>query len=166
MGELPDRVRRAFRDHDAFERVDETAFESTNTPFEGLVEVEPAASGRVEFRVTVRVPMLGEVTKERVADVVEEGWYETFALRVEDVAGVTRKEHDFDPTVSENGRRVEVEFAFEDIDERRGVDDAAALVDYVEGTFVQGIIPGYDYGEPVATILSRAQQSGGSDPVP
>jgi hypothetical protein len=48
-----------------------------------------------------------------------------------------------------------------DLDERRGVDDAAAFINYVEGTYVQGIIPGYDYREPVARLLDRARQDAG-----
>jgi len=56
---------------------------------------------------------------------------------------------------------VVVEFAFTDINERRGVDDAAALVNYVEGTYVQGLIPGYEYVDPVAGLVDRARQAGG-----
>ncbi|WP_101294344.1 DUF5813 family protein [Halegenticoccus soli] len=163
MTELPGRVRRAFRDHEAFEQIDDDAFESVTTPFEGVVRVVPAGDGRFEYRVTVQVPMLDEVTTGRVADVVEEGWYETFALRVEDVGGVTSRERDLDPAVYVEDRRAVVEFSFSELDERRGADDAGALIDYVEGTFVQGIIPGYDYTEPVTTILSRAEESGGSE---
>ena len=39
----------------------------------------------------------------------------------------------------------------------RAVEDAAALVEYVEGTYVQGVIPGYEYGDPVAGLLDRAR---------
>jgi hypothetical protein len=165
MSEVPDRVRRAFRDHASFERVDENTYESVTTPFEGVVGVEPTEGGRIRYDVTVRVPMLGEVTEDEVADVVEEGWYETFELRVVDVAGVTRGEHEIEPEVREENRQAVVEMCFEDINERRAVDDAGALVDYVEGTFVQGIIPGYRYTEPVSSILNRAYQSGGDAPL-
>jgi len=37
------------------------------------------------------------------------------------------------------------------------------VIDYVEGTYVQGVIPGYEYGEPVAGLLDRAQQNADSD---
>ncbi|WP_224448849.1 DUF5813 family protein [Haloprofundus salilacus] len=164
MTDVPDRVHRAFRDHASFERVDETTYESVKTPFEGTVEVSPGEDGRVVYDVTVRVPMLDEVTNDEVADVVEEGWYETFELRVVDVGGVTAVERDLDPEVAEEGRHATVELSFEDINERRGVDDAGALVDFVEGTYAQGIIPGYDYTEPVSSMLSQAYQAGGSDP--
>jgi hypothetical protein len=71
-----------------------------------------------------------------------------------------RGDHDFDPRVDLTAGAVIVEFAFTDIDERRGVDDAAAIINYVEGTYVQGIIPGYDYVDPVAGLVDRARQAG------
>lgn len=169
MSDLPGRVRRAFRDHDAFEaNDDEATFRVTATVFEGVVAADSVEDGRTRFDVTVRVPMLDEVTEDAVAPVVEEGWYETFERRVVDVGGVFERERDVDPAVRETtrgGTRVaEVRATLEDIDPRRGVNDAAAVVDFVEGTFVQGIIPGYDYTEPVTSILSKARRAGGSQP--
>ena len=169
MSELPGRVRRAFRDHDAFEAGDDEAtYRATATPFEGVVAADPVDGGRVRFDVTVQVPMLDEVTEDAVAPVVEEGWYETFERRVVDVGGVFERERDVDPAVRETthgGTRVaEVRASLEDIDPRRGANDAAAVVDFVEGTFVQGIIPGYDYTEPVTSIISKARRAGGGQP--
>ena len=85
MSELPDRVHRAFRDHAAFEEVEAGRYESVVTAFDGVVSVTPDEGGRIAFAVTVRVPMLDEVTEDDVAPIVEEGWYETFALRIEDM---------------------------------------------------------------------------------
>ncbi|MFB6155411.1 MAG: DUF5813 family protein [Haloferacaceae archaeon] len=160
MTAVPDRVARAFRDHGSFERVGDGEYESVTTPFEGVVAVAPGEDGRMAFDVTVRVPTLGEVVDGRVADVVEDGWYETFALRVADVGGVMRGERDVAPEVHRRGGEVVVEWSFEDVNERRGVDDAGALVDYVEGTYAQGIVPGYDYLPPASDIVDRARQHG------
>jgi hypothetical protein len=169
MSELPGRVRRAFRDHGSFERRDDGRFESVTTPFEAVVDADTAGGGEIAFDVTVRVPMLDEVVDGEVAEIVEEGWFETFSLRAVDVSGVTSRERDLSPDVSEtshDGTRVAVvEASFTDIDERRGVDDAGALIDFVEGTYVQGIIPGYDYTDPVAGLIDRARQTAGSDGV-
>ncbi len=166
MSDVPARVNRAFRDHSSFEQVADSRYESVATPFEGLVDVAGADDGQIAFGVTVRVPMLDEVTEDTVADVVEEGWYETFERRIEDIGGVTKVDRDLDPTVTADGRDAVVEVRFTDLNERRGVDDASALIDYVEGTYVQGIIPGYDYTEPVTSILNHARKTGGSDPTP
>ncbi|EMA66830.1 hypothetical protein C461_09976 [Halorubrum aidingense JCM 13560] len=162
--ELPDRVRRAFADHGSFEPAADGVWTAETTPFDGDVRAEPAADGRVRFLVTVRVPTLSAVTTDEVADVVEEGWTETFELRVVDVGGVTRKEREFDPTVTIDGDEIRVGFELTDINERRGVDDAGALINFVEGTYVQGVIPGYEYTEPVTDLLSaaRRQANGGA----
>jgi hypothetical protein len=161
MSEVPGRVRRAFADHDGFEEVADGKYASTKTSFDATVRVDDAADGRVAFVVETRVPTLPAVVDGDVADVVASGWYETFELRVTDASGVTRAEHDLDPVVRRADEEVVVTVEYADINERRGVDDAAALVTFVEGTFVQGVIPGYDYTEPVSSILSTARQTGG-----
>ncbi|ELZ49576.1 hypothetical protein C464_03841 [Halorubrum coriense DSM 10284] len=162
--ELPDRVRRAFGDHGSFER-DGDGWVSTTTAFDGRVRAEPADEGRVRFAVTVRVPTLSAVAADGVADVVEDGWADTFERRAVDVGGVTRKDREFDPAVERDGDEITVSYALVDINERRGVDDAGALIDFVEGTYVQGVIPGYEYTAPVSDLLSAARQQGGGGPV-
>ena len=164
MSELPDRVRRAFADHGGFERAAAGEYVATSTAFDATVTVDDldeVADGHVPFAVEMRVPTLSAVVAGDVADVVEEGWYETFELRVEDARGVTRGTDTVEPTVDRAGAEVVVAAEYSDIDPRRGVDDAAALVTFVEGTFVEGIIPGYDYTEPASSLLSSARQTGG-----
>jgi hypothetical protein len=165
MSEISDRVRRAFGDHGSFAPADDGAFESTTTAFDGRVGVAESGA-EVTFEVTVRVPMLDAVVAGDVAEVVEEGWYETFALRVEDVGGVTKADRDLTASVRREGDEAVVETSFGDVNERRGVDDAAAVIDYVEGTYVQGIIPGYEYTEPVTNLIDRASEAAGGDGAP
>ncbi|QAU11531.1 hypothetical protein EKH57_01410 [Halorubrum sp. BOL3-1] len=157
--ELSDRVRRAFASHGSFER-DGDAWVSSTTAFDGRVRAEPAGEGRTRFSVTVRVPTLSGVTADEVADVVEDGWADTFERRAVDVGGVTRADRKFDPVVERDGDEIAVAYALTDINERRGVDDAGALIDFVEGTYVQGVIPGYEYTEPVSDLLSAARRHG------
>lgn len=164
MSELPDRVVRAFADHDSFERTSDEVWTSVTTAFDGDVAVAPEEDGRFRFETTVRVPPLSDVTADHVADVVEDGWAETFERRVVDVGGVTRGDHEFDPEVSRERAEIIVRFTFEEINERRAVDDAGALIDFVEGTYVQGVIPGYEYTEPVTDLLSAARSQGGGGP--
>jgi len=158
MSEVPDRVRRAFSDHGDFEQVAPDRFVTTSTPFDATVDVADEG-GPVAFEVTVRVPMLSAVA-DGVAPVVEDGWFETLELRLEDVDGALRGDRDAVPTVRRAGDEAIVEYSFTDINERRGVQDARAVVDYVQGTFVQGIIPGYEYEEPAASLLSEARTTG------
>lgn len=173
MTELPDRAARAFRRHDAFEPEEATdgeRFAAVSTPFDAVVDASPGEIGKIAFTITVRLPMLDEVTEDDVAPIVEEGWFETLDRRLQSIgSGVLAGGHELSPEVTETtfaGDRVaEVRASFEAIDPNRGVDDAAAVVDFVEGTFVQGVIPGYDYTEPVTEILSAARRAGGSDHV-
>ena len=156
------RAGRAFDAHGSFERRDETTVESVTTPFDARVAVAAADGGRVEFTVTVTVPMLDAVVADDVAPVVEDGWYETFELRVTDVGGVVTA--DVATSVVRTGDEAVVEMVYEDLDARRGADAANALVNFVEGTYVQGVIPGYEYTDPVASLVSRAQDAAGTDP--
>ena len=172
---IPGRVRRTFGDHGSFEPADtddsdgDGADDDTNvwtsetTAFEGEVAVFSAGDGRLRFAVTVRVPSLSAVTADEVADVVETGWFETFERRVVDVGGVTRGDHEFDPDVERTTDGIVVHFDLTDSNERRGVDDAGALIDFVEGTYVQGVIPGYEYTDPVAGLISSARRQGGDE---
>ncbi|MFB6108151.1 MAG: DUF5813 family protein [Haloplanus sp.] len=160
MTEVSDRVRRAFRDHGSFERVDAGRYESVTTPFEGVVEAATGDGESVRFDVTVRVPTLSASVDGDVADVVEEGWYETFERRMAGMGGVTGGDHDLSPGVDRRGDEVAVRASFADLNERRGVDDANAVINYVEGTYVQGVIPGYDYTGAVTQLVERARQTG------
>ncbi|WP_313694069.1 DUF5813 family protein [Halorarum halobium] len=167
MSELPGRVGRALRDHDAFvDDPDEHGADevpNTSTPFDASVAVAEREDGRVEFDVTVGVPTIDAVAEEHVADVVADGWYETFERRIHDVGDVTAAGHELSPSVVREDGVVVVSAAFADLNERRSVNDAAAVVDFVEGTYVQGVIPGYEYGEPVTSLIGRARAAAGSD---
>lgn len=156
-------VRDAFTSHDAFEPTD-GGFEYVKTPFDATVTVEGSDDADGEsyrVTVTVRVPTLDAVVAgETVADVVEDGWYEAFERRMADAFDVARS--DGEPPDVERGADAEtviVELSFETRAVSRAVEDAAALVEYVEGTYVQGVIPGYDYLDPVAGLLDRARQA-------
>lgn len=158
--ELPGRVRRAFADHGSFEPAGDDVWTAKTTPFDAEVRAEPAAAGRTQFTVQIEVPTLSATAADDIAAVVEEGWAETFELRVVDVGGVTRGDHEFDPSVAVGDDAIDVTFELTEINERRGVDDAGALIDFVEGTYVQGVIPGYEYTAPLDSLLSAARQQG------
>lgn len=153
---MTDDLRRAFEAHDDFERAGD-GFEATGATFDARVAV-----GADGYRVTVAAPTLdAAVAGESVADVVQEGWLETFSRRVADVDGVTRTDAVEPPVVERDGETVFVDVAVD----RGGVEpamDASALVTFVEGTWFEGVIPGYDYREPVASVRKRAQDRAGN----
>ena len=162
MSNFPESLQRAFESHGSFEPRGEASFESVTTAFDGVVAAEPT-DDTTRFSVTVTAPLLGAVTDGELAEIVEDGWYETFERRVTKVGSIFRTSRDLTPTVSRDGDRVVVEAAFTDRNTDRGVDDASALIDFVEGTYVQGIIPGYEYTEPVAGLLDQAREAAGSN---
>lgn len=151
-------------DHAAFEPEtisdDHALFAGTTTPFDATVRIS-SGDAQVSFLVSIRAPTLNAVVRgEEVAPVVQEGWLKTFERRVVDINGVTKG--DIDPpdvSLDEASETVEVEARFATDRYAVGIADAKAIIDYVEGTYVQGIIPGYEYREPAAQLLNRAQDT-------
>ncbi|USZ67622.1 DUF5813 family protein [Halorussus salilacus] len=157
-------VDRAFRQHPSFEKSGEAEFEYTATPFEGVVTVSDSEDAdddaTREYRVVVRAPVLDAVVEgETVAEVVRSGWFETLERRLADAHTVTRTESASPPDIRRAGEEVVVVVTFAREDPEYAAEDAQAVVDYVEGTWVQGIIPGYDYREPAAGLLERATEN-------
>lgn len=145
-------------DHAAYERgVDE--HELTTTPFEAVVETSEGG-GETEYRLTVTVPTLDAVVEgETVAEVVEDGWLDTFKLRLDSPEQVTTGLDTIDSSVTRTGEEVRVEMVFSSQNPERAAENAKALAEFVEGTWMQGIIPGYEYGEPALSLMDRATQN-------
>jgi hypothetical protein len=143
-------TRAAFETHASFDRDGPDAFAATTTPFDAIVRTD-------DDRVTVRLPPLDAVVAgETVADVVEDGWYETLERRLDDVHAVVATDDASPPELTRDDDRVVLTVAF---GSTPTPDDALAVVDYAEGTWLQGVIPGYDYREPAAGLIERARQN-------
>lgn len=154
-----ERARRAAGANESFEPCEDGSYVVTTTAFEGRIGVD-ADGGAAVFTVTVGVPMLDAVTEDAVAPVVEEGWFETFALRIDDVDGAIRGD-DATASVQQVDDEAVVEVELRDLDATRAAADAVAVVEYVEGTYVEGIIPGYEYTEPVTLLVQQATDAAG-----
>ncbi|KYH26264.1 hypothetical protein HAPAU_13590 [Halalkalicoccus paucihalophilus] len=147
----------ALSEHAAYER-GATGHELTTTPFEAVVEVEE--NGETVYHVVVRLPTLDAVVEgETVAQVVEDGWFETLERRLEGPEQVTSGLESIDSEVRREGDEVRVELTFSSATPERAAENAKSLVEFVEGTWVQGIVPGYEYGEPAASLLDRATRN-------
>ena len=156
--EPPAAARDAFAGDERFEQAGEHEFTATNTPFEATVHLEIEGDA-VAYRVVSRVPMLDSVVEgETVADVVEEGWFETLERRLADTPKVTSTETS-QPEIGQELGTVVVEATFQDGDVERAPEDAQAIVDYVVGTWMEGVIPGYEYTEEVQALRERASQN-------
>jgi hypothetical protein len=159
-------VREAIADNDAFaaeDSPDRVATASvTTTAFDATVTATPAATG-VAFTVTVEVPTLRAAVRDgEIGPALLDGWFETLERRLEDAPKATRARVDLDEyAVESDGDRVVVTYEYTFGDARRGIGVAKTFVEYVEGTYVQGVVPGFEYDPPVAGLLSDAQQADG-----
>lgn len=160
---VPDRAVRSFEAHDAFER-DGRWFEVTTTRFDGRVTARETDGWELAYTLEVRAPMLSEATEDTVGEAVEDGWFDTYELRLEDAGMAVRGGVEFDDyrLVREAGEAVAV-FEFEWGNADRAPDMAKAVTEYVEGTYMEGVVPGYEYRPPVSELLSRARSGTGED---
>lgn len=143
----------AFRARPDFHEEESGVFAVDALDFEATVTVGEESVTLVHQLPTLAATVVGEP----VAPVVEEGWEETFERRVEDVTGVV--DPVAGPTVETDGETVRVTMELDD----GGKPVAEAVrhaVDFVESTWVEGIIPGYDYDERVQQIRNRAMETG------
>lgn len=154
----------AFKAHDAYEREEGEEFRLTTTAFDGRVRFEETDGYAVAYELTVRAPMLSTATSGTVGPAVEDGWFDTYALRLEDAAGSVRDTVDVEYEVYEADGDAVAIFRYEWGDPNRAAAIAKALAEYTEGTYVEGIVPGYEYEEPVASLVSSASHGEGQGP--
>lgn len=172
MSDAPDRFVRAFEAHEAFERADDGGFSLTTTRLDARVTAVETDDRALRYTVTVRAPMLSAaVVDEAVGQAVENGWFDTYELRLEDAVGAVRHDVDLEEyTVrSLDGEAVATfEFEWGNADQAPAI--AKAIAEYAEGTYVEGVVPGYQYGPPVSDLISSARQGddgeGSSGPMP
>lgn len=160
--EVPDRVAAALRRHEAVERRD-GRYRIDSTVFDATVTASGDGDGH-RYTVTVTVPSLSAATSDPVGDAVASGWFETFERRLADAPKATRAALELDRLdVERRGLDVVVSFEFRWDGSGRAVDIAKTLVEYVEGTYVEGTIPGYTYEPPVTDLLGRADTGGDAE---
>ncbi|WP_254766983.1 DUF5813 family protein [Salinilacihabitans rarus] len=161
MTDLPDPVARELESHDAFEPADD-GYDLETTVFDAAVTADEAEGERDgAFRVVVAVPTLdAAVAGETVAPVVEDGWFETLERRLADVFSVAHTSTHEQPRLERDDDEVRVILEYVAWDAGEGVDDAKTLIEYVEGTFAQGIVPGYEYRGPAKALVENAQRHG------
>lgn len=143
----------AFRAAPSYQEQETGVFEVRRLDFEGTVTV---SEGTV--RLVQEVPTLDStVENETVAPVVEAGWEDTFERRVEDVTNLVSALTG-EPEVTKAGGLLRVTMTFEGKPSAlpEAVRNAA---NYVESTWVEGIIPGFEYNEQVQAIRDRATET-------
>lgn len=160
MTDLPAPVERELDDHDAFARTAD-GYDLETTVFDVSVAADSGEGNRDGvFVVTVSLPALSTAAADDVADVVEDDWLRTFERRLDDAFSVAKTATHEGPRVEREDGTVRVQLEYVAWDAREGVEDAKALVEYVEGTYAQGMIPGYEYRGLAATLLDNARTRG------
>ena len=155
--DVPAEIAAAFERHEEY-RQDGSKFTLSTTAFEGTVQVR-STGDTPTYTVTVHVPSLASVTVEEVGEAVVSGWLDTLERRLEDAPKATRTVVELDGfEVEPVGEDVRIEYTFSYRDPEMAADIAKTFVEYVEGTYVEGVIPGYEYESPVADLLSAASQ--------
>ena len=158
--EIPERAAKAFAANDAFER-DDDSFLVTTSRFESHVTAADTDDWALEYALTVRAPMLSSATADEVGDAVESGWFDTYERRLEDAPMATRADVELDDlTVTEEDGAAVATFTFEYGNADHAPEVAKAMAEYVEGTYVEGAVPGYDYEGVVADLLGDASSAG------
>jgi hypothetical protein len=165
MTDIPDRFVRPFEAHEAFERTDEGEFSLETTRLGTRVTAAETDDRALRYTVTVRAPMLSTaVIGDPVGPAVEDGWFDTYELRLEDADGAVRHDVELgDYTVTERDGEADATFEFEWGNADQAPAIAKAIAEFVEGTYVEGVVPGYEYGPPVSDLLSSARQGDGGE---
>jgi len=157
--EMPDRLRTAFETHDAFEQTAE-GYRLTTTAFDAVVRGEDAGHTD-QYTIVVHAPTLDSATVEDVGPALAESWRETLTRRLDSAPKSTRSAVTLDElAVDESGDQLHIEYKFSWGNPDRAVEIAKTFIEYVEGTYVEGIVPGYEYQPPVSELLSDASQTG------
>lgn len=149
----------ALAGHENFERSGDRYRVST-TVFDAVVSVGETIEDE-QYTVQVTVPTIDSATVDGVGPTVQQDWFETFERRLRDAPKATRKSVEIDELqVNEEVDSVTVTYRFSWQNPTTAAEIAKTFVEYVEGTYVEGIIPGYEYTPPVADLISDATQGG------
>lgn len=153
--------------HDAFEPgPNPQRFLITNTPFSASLTLKPT-SDHIIYKLTITLPTLdASVANETIPPIIQEDWFNTLESRLTNIDGVTIGSTDTPLlTLDSETQTVTVELTLHVTDPTPGTTDATALASFVEGTYLSGTISGYEYNEPVASLLERARNQS-TDPSP
>ncbi|MBV0924902.1 hypothetical protein KTS45_11910 [Halomicroarcula limicola] len=162
MTDVPPDVADAFESREGFAESD-GGYTLETTSFSGRVTASEGETWETNYEVTVRAPTLQAATADDVGAAVRDGWFDTLERRLEDAPKATRTAVELDEyAVERDGEEIVVTYRFSLGGERQAADVAKTFVEYVEGTYVEGIVPGYDYVGTVAELMDSAS-TGGSE---
>ncbi|MFC7072195.1 DUF5813 family protein [Halovenus rubra] len=143
--------------HNAFEQAD-TGYRLSTVVFDVTVTTTEQPDG-FQYTVDIVAPSLSAATADDVGQTVQTDWFETLERRLADAPNATRTSVELDEIqVTDQGETVSIQYRFTRPDPTVGPDICKTFAEYVEGTYVEGIVPGYEYVSPVSNLLSNASQ--------
>jgi len=145
--------------------VDGPAYAVESTAFDAVVTATPSDGVGHRYEVVVQIPSLDAATADHVGPAVQSGWFETMERRLAEAPKATRATVDlsqFRLATVEDAEALRVTYAFEYGDADRAATIAKTFVEYVEGTYVESTIPGYEYEDAVGDLLATATGTGGA----
>lgn len=158
-----DAVVRAFGRHESYTEADEEYVVET-TAFDSRVAVAVDANPPV-YTLTVRTPTLATAVEEEVGPHLLDGWFETLQRRVEDAPSAVRTDIELTSDVQSADGQAIITLQFPFGRPERAPDVVKTMAEYVEGTYVEGVVPGFTYRPPVSGLLASATHgSGGVEP--
>lgn len=156
--DIPEAVVSAFQAHEAYESSGE-GFALTTVAFDADVTAQ-TRDDQVGYTVTVRAPTLAAATAEEVGDAVLDGWFDTLTRRLEAVPKATRADVELAEFSTERrDSEVHITYVFLWGNPAQAASIAKTFAEYVEGTYVEGIVPGYEYEPPVSDLLAGASHA-------
>lgn len=152
---MSDELAGEFRAQPDFREQREGGFELLELDFEGRVTLESDSALLHQELPTIDAAVIGDA----VAPVVADGWFETFERRVGDVTTAISGPVG-EPRVEKDDGTVHVRIEIGSQGGRSLAKTVRHAANYVEGTWVEGIIPGYEYESRVQAIRERAMSTG------
>lgn len=156
---------RAFERHGTYTEADgatDGEYAVETTAFDSHVAVAADADPPV-YTLTVRTPTLDSAVEEEVGPNLLDGWFETLQRRVKDAPGAVREDIDLAADVQSADGQAIVTLRFPFDRPERAPDVVKAMTEYVEGTYVEGVVPGFTYRPPVSGLLASATHSEGTE---
>lgn len=151
-------MRQNVEQHAGF-KAETTGYQYDRTPFENHLHV---TADKIELQI--ELPTLDTVVADQsVPDVVEEGWQSTLRRRLGNVSHALPTDRSIEPEWKANDRVITVTYRFVPTRRDQPTEEIIAVYDFVEGTYLQGIIPGYEYNDPIAGMIAKASARGDSE---
>lgn len=147
----------AYSSEDGEYVLETTKFDSRVT----ATETDSEADSNTRYTLTVLAPTLDSAVEEDVGPSLLDGWFETFERRLEDAPMAVRgtvELDDYSVHPDNDDAVATLSFRFKNKNVNRAPDVAKAMAEYVEGTYVEGIVPGYTYQPPISEMLDSARQ--------